>query len=74
MTLSKLTQKQQAKVLQLPDDVELKAKLIEQGIVPDTLVTLAHKAPFNGPIAILFDGIKVSMQPSVAAQIKVEVM
>ena len=74
MTLSKLSRRQQAKILHLPQDLALRAKLIEQGIVPNTLITLAHKAPFNGPLAFHFDGIKVSLQRSVAEQIQVEVI
>ena len=74
MTLSKLAKQQTAKILQLPQDVALTAKLLEQGIVPDLILTLTHKAPFNGPLAFQFDGVTVSLQRSVAEQIKVELV
>jgi len=74
MTLSKLTKKQKAKITQLPQDTTLTTKLIEQGIVPELVVTLAHKAPFKGPLAFRFDGTKVSLQRSIAEQIKVELL
>ncbi len=74
VTLTKLSRKQKAKIIQLPQDLTLTTKLMEQGIVPELIVTLSHKAPFNGPLAFNFDGIKVSLQRSVAEQIKVELV
>ena len=74
MTLNKLRKQQTAKITHLPEDLQLAAKLLEQGITPELTLTLAHKAPFNGPLAFQFDGVTVSMQAKVAEQIKVEVV
>lgn len=74
LTLNKLAKKQTAKIIRLPNDASLAVRLLEQGIAPDTTLTLAHKAPFNGPLAFHFDGITISMQTDVAEQIKVELV
>lgn len=74
MTLNKLTKKQTAKIIRLPLDTLVAAKLLEQGIVPALNVTLTHKAPFNGPLAFQFDGITVSIPTRVAEQIEVELL
>ncbi len=74
MTLNTLTKQQKAKILQLPQDPKLTIKLLEQGIVPELTLTLAHKAPFNGPLAFQFDGVTVSLPRAVAQQILVELV
>ena len=51
MTLSELTVNQSARISYLPTDFDLSAQLIEQGFALKSEISLAHKAPFNGPIA-----------------------
>ena len=73
MTLSKLKRAQKARITQLPSDFFLSGKLIEQGFVPNSEVYLAHKAPFNGPMAFYLHGTKVCIQQNIAALIQIEV-
>lgn len=74
MTLSVLTYRQLARIIRLPDDPQLSAKLIEQGFFPSTEIELAHKAPFSGPSAFYLHGTKVSLHASLADKIEVELI
>ncbi|MCO4798925.1 MAG: ferrous iron transport protein A [Colwelliaceae bacterium] len=74
MTLSQLKRTQSAIIRRLPDNFDLTAKLIEQGFALKTEISLAHKAPFNGPLAFNLHGTKICIAPSVAQQIGVEIV
>lgn len=74
MTLSQLKRTQSAIIRRLPDNFDLTAKLIEQGFALKTEISLAHKAPFNGPLAFNIHGTKICIAPSVAQQIGVEIV
>lgn len=72
MTLADLAKNKQAKITALPSDNILAAQLLEQGFSLRTSVSLAHKAPFNGPLAFRLHNTKISIQRSVAEQISVD--
>lgn len=74
MTLSKLEKHQRALITKLPANLAISGKLMEQGFFPQTEVSLAHKAPFNGPAAFYLHGTKVSLQNMLAQQIEVELV
>ena len=74
MTLSQLKRSQLARISTLPVNFDLAAKLIEQGFALKTELYLAHKAPFNGPLAFHLHGTKICLAPEVAAQIGVELI
>jgi ferrous iron transport protein A len=71
MTLADLTRNQKAHISVLPNDVELASRLLEQGFAVRTEISLAHKAPWNGPLAFRLHNTKVTIQPKIAQQIKV---
>jgi len=71
MTLADLAKNQKAIISALPADEKLAAYLLEQGFVPKSEVSLAHKAPWNGPLAFRLHNTKISIQPKIAQQIKV---
>jgi ferrous iron transport protein A len=71
MTLVDLAKNQVVKISGLPLDEILSAQLLEQGFALRTEVALAHKAPFNGPIAFRLHNTKISIQRSIAEQIQV---
>lgn len=71
MTLVDVEKNQIVKISALPLDETLSALLLEQGFSLKTEVALAHKAPFNGPLAYRLHNTKISLQRSVAAQIQV---
>ena len=72
MTLADLAKNKQAKITALPSDGILAAQLLEQGFSLRTSVSLANKAPFNGPMAFRLHNTKISIQRSVAEQISVD--
>jgi len=72
MTLADLVKNKPAKISALPTDEVLAAQLLEQGFSLRTSVSLAHKAPFNGPMAFRLHNTKISMQRSIAEQISVD--
>ncbi|GAA0814174.1 ferrous iron transport protein A [Colwellia sp. D2M02] len=72
MTLAELPKNKLAKISALPKDAILAAQLLEQGFSIRTAISLAHKAPFNGPMAFKLHNTKISIQRSVAEQISVD--
>lgn len=71
MTLLDLPLNKPAKISALPKDDAIAAQLLEQGFSLRTRVSLAHKAPFNGPMAFRLHNTKISIQRDIAAQIGV---
>lgn len=74
MTLSKLKKHQRAAIKKLPVDLSVSGRLLEQGFLPQSEISLAHKAPFNGPMAFYLQGSKISIQQHVAEQIHIELL
>ncbi|GLX78846.1 hypothetical protein tinsulaeT_21860 [Thalassotalea insulae] len=74
MTLQQLKAAQKARIKTLPTDIELTTKLIEQGFSLSSEVALAHRAPFNGPLAFYLHGTKVCIPADIAKQINVELV
>lgn len=72
MTLSELAKNQRARISLLPENFQLSAQLIEQGFALKTELSLAHKAPFNGPIAFNLHGTKMCLPIEIAKQIQIE--
>lgn len=74
MTLSELQHSQKARICSLPANFDLASKLMEQGFALKTELYLAHKAPFNGPLAFNIHGTKICLTTEIAKQIGVEVI
>lgn len=74
MTLAELSLNQKALISNIPSEPTLIAKLLEHGLVPQTQVSLKHKAPFNGPVAVALHGTKMALPVSLAKQIQVELV
>lgn len=72
VTLSNLPEKRRARIITLPIELSLASRLMEQGFVPNVEVEVAHKALFNGPIALYLHGTKISIGKAIARQIYVE--
>ena len=71
MTLADVAKNQVVKISGLPLDEVLSAQLLEQGFTLHTEIALAHKAPFNGPMAFRLHNTKISIQRCIAEQIQV---
>ncbi len=74
MILVDLPKNKRAKISALPNNELLAVQLLEQGFALHTEISLAHKAPFNGPVAFCLHNTKISIQRSVAEQIKVDTL
>lgn len=74
MTLVDLAKNQKAKIVSLPSNAEIAAQLLEQGFVPQSEISLAHKAPWNGPMAFRLHNTKISLQQQLASQITVDLV
>jgi ferrous iron transport protein A len=72
MTLVDLKRNQKAMIVELPKDDVLAAHLLEQGFVPKSEISLAHVAPWNGPMAFRLDNTKITLGQQVAKQIKID--
>ena len=71
MTLADLPLNIPAKISALPKNEAIAAQLVEQGFTLRSYVSLAHKAPFNGPMAFRLHNTKISIQRDIAKQIAV---
>jgi ferrous iron transport protein A len=71
MTLAELPLNKEAQISALPKNEAIAAQLIEQGFTLRSYVSLAHKAPFNGPMAFRLHNTKISIQRVIAEQISV---
>jgi len=71
MTLADLPLNKPAKISTLPKNHAVAAQLIEQGFSLRAHISLAHKAPFNGPMAFRIHNTKISIQRAIAEQIGV---
>ncbi|MGB0938588.1 MAG: FeoA family protein [Colwellia sp.] len=69
MTLLDLPKGKVFKISSLPANEGLCEQLVQQGFALQTKVSLAHKAPFNGPVAFRLHNTKICLQRSVAEQI-----
>jgi len=72
VTLSNLPKKKRARIVSLPKELSVASRLMEQGFVPNVEVEMAHKAPFNGPVALYLHGTKISIGHAIAKQIHIE--
>ena len=72
MTLGDLARNQKAIIKELPNDVNIATQLLEQGFVPSAEISLAHKAPWNGPMAFRVDNTKVTLGQRIAKLIEVD--
>ncbi|WP_082305868.1 MULTISPECIES: FeoA family protein [unclassified Pseudoalteromonas] len=52
----------------------LATQLLEQGFIPNCEISLAHKAPLNGPLAFRLNNTKMIVQQHLAKQIIVDVI
>lgn len=73
-TLSDLATGQRSRVTRVSDeDSELLRYLAKIGIRPGVTVTLAERAPFDGPLTLRIGKAVVQVGPALASRVKVEV-
>ena len=72
MNLAELPIDAVAVITSIPQSDDSTLKLLENGLVPNSKIMMAHKAPFNGPVAILLHGTKIALPFQLAQQIVVK--
>ena len=73
-TLNNLKENQICKVLSVNVIGELKYRLLDMGIVPNTKIKLTKKAPLGDPLQIEIRGYSLSIRKEIAGKIEVEVI
>lgn len=73
VTLNKLKLGQAGKVVSVDGDDKIKRRLIDMGIVPDTVLKVLRFAPLGDPIEIEVLGYRLGIRKSIAKSITVEV-
>jgi len=74
MMLNKLPLNQVSKISQLPQEPNVSIALLEQGFFVGAELYVAHRSPFNGPIAVSILGSKICIQQDLASQIEVTIL
>ena len=73
MRLSDIQPGESARILSLAAlDAPMRRKLMVMGLLPRSEVRFIRSAPLGDPLQITTDGITLSMQKALAAQIEVE--
>ncbi len=72
-SLDKLKKGQRCRVINLELDEEVKYRLLDMGIVPNTIIELVKIAPLGDPIQIQLRGYNLSIRKELAQKIRVEV-
>lgn len=70
-TLLDLETGQQAKI-KLLSDKELQLKLMDMGCLPGSDISVAFKAPYDGPICVEVCGSKLALRRNEAASVIIE--
>ena len=73
-TLNNLKENQICKVKSVNVISELKYRLLDMGIVPNTKIKLTKKAPLGDPLQIEVRGYSLSIRKEIASTIEVEVI
>ena len=73
-TLASLTIDQEAEVIQVSGEANLKRRFLEMGIVPGTRVSVRNVAPLGDPIDIVVRGYHLSLRKEEAARITVKLV
>lgn len=71
-TLNDLKVGEHAQVVSLDADDSINQRLMVMGLLPEMSVTMVQVAPFGDPIAIEFEGRRVSLRRAEAAGVVVE--
>ncbi|MFT6193580.1 MAG: ferrous iron transport protein A [Cognaticolwellia sp.] len=65
---------QPAHISYLLANFALSAQLIEPDFALKSKISLAHKAPFNGPLTFYLHGTKMCLPANIAKQINIELL
>lgn len=72
MTLAELTLGQDAYVIRVDGERNLRRRLLELGLLPNTSVRLLHVAPLGDPLSLRVRNTTLSIRKAEAQQIQVK--
>lgn len=73
MDVTDLKINQEANIIDVEGEGPLRRRLLEMGILPNTLIKVIKKAPLGDPLEISIRGYELSLRKEDAKSIKVEV-
>ncbi len=73
MDVTDLKINQEANIIDIEGEGPLRRRLLEMGILPNTLIKVIKKAPLGDPLEISIRGYELSLRKEDAKSIKVEV-
>lgn len=74
LTLDKLKPGESAKIIKINSDYELKRRLFDLGIIPNSNIKCEFKSPFSDPIAYFIKGTTIALRVCDAKNIYVEAL
>lgn len=72
LTLDKIRLGNSAKIIDINDKLEIKRRLLDLGIAPNSIIKPEFKSPFNDPVAYLVKGTTIALRLEDAKNITVE--
>ena len=72
--LSSLPLGKRCKVKKLISDGSLRRRLLDLGLIDDTIVESLHKSPSGDPVAYLIRGAVIALRSEIASMILVEIL
>lgn len=73
-SLDKIEVNKECKIINIEVEKEIKFRLLDMGLIPDTKIKVIKKAPLGDPIQILLRGYNISIRKEIAKNIFVEVI
>lgn len=73
-SLDKIEVNKECKIINIEVEREIKFRLLDMGLIPDTKIKVIKKAPLGDPIQILLRGYNISIRKEIAKNIFVEVI
>lgn len=72
LTLDKISVGNKAKIIKINSNTEIKRRLLDLGITPNSIIKSEFKSPFNDPVAYLIRGTTIALREEDAKNIIVE--
>lgn len=72
ITLNSLSIGEKCKIKGLLSDGLIRRRLLDLGLIDNTIVELVHKSPFGDPVAYLIRGAVIALRSEISSTILVE--
>lgn len=72
LSLDKIMLGNSAKIININGNIEIKRRLLDLGIAPNSIIKPEFKSPFNDPVAYLIKGTTIALRNDDAKNIMVE--